>query len=521
MPGQSKYLIGCETGCRPCLQDPDVMQKSVGAVNTGRRWLRPSDVAESRDARGRFIFPLSAEVLRLPPLTTFQLAMCWRFNPGAGGFGSEFWALTICDCKAICPATGFCFVWVWDAQTCHWFIGYNWPPDTMACTGKYLGDAPEALTFRAGSLAQAALVSTGRSFHKLGYDSGCSSNVGVLCWGAAEDTGTDAPCTINDPYPAGQHFNDNWSVWERVYIHTLNVALLEHSTSPDPYHLAEVTAKNAALTWLRNHLDNLPTDGEITGLDQIDGADSNTHLDWWGRGWNDATAPIPVTLANMPAIETWPNCYLEFSGHAVTVEWVLAFAAIEASIVLRRLKTRELCPPGLGTSEELKNAWPLIKLRVRMNLACRAEFSGEGPYTLSRDWLDDGDLTLEIENREEEGIPRILPLQNGRSPDRIVYVDNSGRQFDQRPPLYVEWLGDLGPASTPAWADIFDHDYWQGLASQVLRYECCAAAKGFGNVVVPAELSDPDEELEDDQKRLYTGEVRIGVNYQLAGMCPP
>lgn len=518
-PGQA-VDVGCGSCCRAFdLLSDNFQTSTVGVSATGSRFLRPSPTFESRNAYGDYTWVASDVPVRLPLVSCHQLAMCWQMN--FGGVAAEFWDDSICSCKFFCPGDPGHGCWIPRfnrIQTCQWYIGYDSPPE-MYCTGIYLGDQPETIMFAAGSLGQAAFVSLGDWEHQWGMSmGGAVSNVLAMCRWKAPECEEDCELYAGSLFP-GEYVSPNHSIWNRVYVRQIAAEMYCDPESPDPDHARIAGLKNRALAWLADDASQ-GFDG-ICHLDQMDG--SLTAIDWWSREWSAAS------MASMPVVATWPNCRLRWSGLPVIADWVVASASIEASIVLYRRRTLASCQAtqsDLHKCRHLLNYRASIRLRVRMAMALRARFATDGPHQLIRDWLpEDADgrvVDLQIENRQNERVPRVLPVLpvNGRAADHIVYVDGDGYEFADLPPLDAVWWGEQGPLCEGGWPNLFPDEWYVAYNNWSIGGECCGVGKGFHDVRVASLESDPDADAGERQK-LYSGFVRIGVDHELGGLCPP
>lgn len=518
--GQADYRGACAVSCRPCIQDdPQTFEPNVGVSTSGHRWLRPNNLMESRDAYGRYPFIGSAEPVRLPyPWSWHQISMVWCMSWTAAMW-QEFWLEHICeaDLKTCltapeCPAPPYFL----KHATWWWMRGgqYRFPPNELICTGNYLGAEAQPVRFDVGSLGNAGFVSTGKS--NAGTGGACSPSFAALCSGKGLEPHGECDSHYQGSQFPADYFVENRSIWDRFYILNMAASLVADSNSPDQ-DPAAIAANKTALAWLCGHYADI-------GMDQVDHtAGDNANLDWSARGWNDSGSLYP-TIEDVPhVLASWPGCRLRYSGHAVIAELVPWNIAIRMSFVPLRVDDRAVCEGWIGDpllrSEKMNATYPLIKLQIEMLLGVRARFVEEGPHQHVRNWLPADDPTrvvdLAITNRTNERFPVVT------APDEIVYVDEIGREFDGRPPLTVRWLGCVEPLTRHEWADVFAHAYYAGLGETTARKLCCGLAKGMGNVTVHAEASHVDETTEAAADRLYTGSVRIGVNHQVGGYCPP
>lgn len=521
--------VGCEVGCKPCVQHPNNLQSDLGTSDRGTRWLRPPvrrpgsvrDL-EARHADGVRRPMRSGITYRLPnATTTWELAACWnpstdeeqydfseppQQEPEGAGEG-------ICSCRPQdCPECPHAPLYAegW-RHTCDVFDGMTWPPIGFQCTGRFLGDVPILVRMRGSRLGAGAFARTGEIGYTFDVRTGCTENVGVICWGAREES----PCSIEDePTDAFYNPRPGSSIFDYFRIHNIGVRFVQDPAAPADYRAA-IDIKNAAMEWLE--ADRALGFGGIAHFDQIDsarrrGLASNSSLDFWSRGWDGFQGrDSGVPWDELPAVAELPFCYLLNTRHLVHVEIVAVRASIELVLDLPRVRTVDplaLVPGSIG----FNNIYPVARMRISMDLGVRARFASSGTHYLTPSWERDPEpIPLAIHNPGEAHSPVAVP---GRLPrvapsglDQIVYVKN-GVAF--QPPIKAVAELHLGRLSDPVTEQIFDHDFWDDEDTGHLRVYCCTVARGIDGLVFPAMESDPDKE-EGNRKRIWEGGVTIGV----------
>ena len=544
----NQALMGCAVGCGPCKQQTRLeLLENAGVATKGRRWLRPDDVSESRDARGRYTWPKSGFAVRLPRGTTvFQLAMCFaqRFGDPAGWI--EWWDKNICDCRSgavgdspyeACSdfepgcRTDVPGNWV----TCNWFVGIGWPP-TLRCTGELLGADPEPIAFSPSGLGNAAIVRAPGIDDFIGFQKGCMVGLNVPCigeWAASQCPAAPPPYqgTINIEQPGA-------ALWGFMRIDEIAARYYDDAAEPFLDH-AVVAAKNVVLNWIDQNRSNMPprTTGAAQNLDQVDLEPQDVHL--WSRGWNDhgnegwigiGELPLPGRLSDGSSPVRFENCFCKYSGHRIIAEWVPWGIALRLHAIFLR-EDRNLhssvCDNNHNDTwwDRRRAVYPLIKIRLEVTMAIRAQFAEPGLHQLVRDHLPEDDpqrtIDLEIVTRGDQvdqwhqKYPIIVDANGSGDAalrpevDSIVYVDNQGRRFDGRPPKEFTWVAEMGPLRGP-WPDVYNHTYRTGQLCDT----CCGLATGLAGTQVLHEYSHPDlddESLGDSEdprrSRSHTGHI--------------
>ena len=495
---------GCEVGCFLCNVSDGALD-IVGVYSVGTRWVRPSVRLESRDAHGRRQ-PLISNVPRLMPrgLTHYELAPCFTQRHLVPG--EEHFNLSICDCPftfdpvdgwfpclGLPPATlvpgKMCACWA--------FLGYGWPPRSglfnVLCTGIFLGAEPVDLRFLSGRIGQAALVRTDE----------CTSNLGVLCWGHTENSDCDLD-------PGEEYYNDRRDVWN--FCHSrIRARFVEHPDAPDNFQ-AGIAARNVVMEFLENDTD-LGNAG-LMHFDQLNSArrseedqNRNSQLETWSRSWPTQGDPDPIPWDDLPVVMEFPNSKLVNTQFPVLAKYVIIGASVEMSMVLHRISEFDGLFPDRDGSEVENPTYPIIRIRIDVQMGMRVRFADGDPQFLDRTWRapDDPERTvlLTIDSGYNQPFARVLPANM----DQITYIDPEGRTL--APPPLIRWDGHLGFFSNPQTTDRFHHGMWTTPGNpQVLRNHCRAMAAGFDGLQIPALESHPDRD-EGQRKRIGTGHMTI------------
>lgn len=543
-------VVGCEVGCAPCPDDPQVLQRSIGVSSLGLRWARPGPTEtspgtllishESRHADG-IRRPLVSNVpVRLPKAQTFfELAPC-HDNVGREAFaldptGPEASDVsTICGCgPTICPPAeeDAVFLFVGLMNSCYVFAGVQWPPRFFICTGVIGGNygfGPIRFPMTPGSVGNASLARVGRVERAAQVDQakGCTSQMLNLCRGELEPGG---PCTT---YDDPGHYNTGLNsasrnAWSFCRIDEMEPVFLKDPAGPDTYQ-AEVDAKNAVLGYLTADRD-LGGSG-LMKFDQLDGSISNESLDFFDRGWpvvSEGQGPPPFDT--LPRVTTFPGSHLEGSGEPLLAEYVITEAFIQMSIVLHRIETYSFLSLPTQPEPEDQETIPLVRIRIKVLMGMRVSFSQAGPNVLSRPWADPPDtIPLTIENRVGPRFPRVLPV----NADRIVYVDDLGRTL--RPPPLIVWEGHSGFFSDPPARNRFSHWYMDQVGFSTIAHECCALNYGLSfpppeghpqdpptegdtGLIIPA-MESHAAELAGERRQIWDGHLTIRFPWE--GRCP-
>lgn len=490
-------LIGCDVGCWPC---DDLEGFRIGVDSYGRRWIRPSLAAESRDATGvRRAISSDTPVLLARGTTYFELAPCWRQT--THGDVLEHFEKAICACNDACPADPtVCEFLDGFLHTCFACTGVRWPPNAFICTSKYVGHVPLLLTMLTNAFGQAALARTSYRTALYEPNTWCTSNIGVLCWGHTESS----DCTVYPPNWPNYYDEPHHTVWDYAEITSFAARFGQDATLPDDYQAA-IDARNVVMEFIQADI-AAGFDSDMH-LDQIDSqrrdapweANWNATMDYWGRGWNPLAEGW--AFAALPAVMEFPGSKLVNTGHPVIAEYVIMGAGIEMSMVLHRRKTTPPCAGGPRSPEETHAIFPLIRMKVTVSMGMRVTFPDSEFRYLDRTWREASDpnrlLRLQIVNGYDQPFPRIIPANS----DQVTYIDDAGRQLD--PPPLIVWSGHLGFFSDPPTADRFHYDLFAGRAR-----ECTAVAAGLDGMLIPAIESHPDND-EGDRKRIWTGGLKL------------
>ena len=502
-------VIGCAVSCFSC---DDVTGVRPGVDAYGRRWVRPSLLAESRDATGERR-PISSDTPVLLPRgnTYFELAPCWQQvdDPeDRGGRVFEWFNRTICPCNDACPDEAGCDFLIGFLHTCFAYTGFRWAPEYIICTGQYVGHVPIMLTLATNALGQAAFARTAhRTIIFPSGDTWCTSNFGVQCWGHTESSNCIQPPNWPEYYNEPHH-----ALWDYAHITSFAARFGQDQTDPDDYRAA-IDAKNAVMEFIADDISE-GFDG-LLHLDQIEsvrrGASPATNwnllIDYWSRGWNPRPGDDPedwVPFADLPAVMEFPNSKLVNTGFPVIAEYVIMGAAIELSMVLHRIKSVPPCHPDPGTSEQNHALYPLVRMRVTVWMGMRVQFPDGAPRYLQQTWRDPpSQVRLSIVNGYDQPFPRIT--FNGQlhpaNSDQVVYIDDSDRRLD--PPPHIVWQGHRGFFSDPPTEDRFHHELFDGG-----ERECKSAAAGLEGMIIPAIESHADND-EGDRKRIWTGSLKF------------
>ncbi len=496
-------VVGCDVSCWPC---DDVNGLRIGADIYGQRWIRPSLGHESRDAHGKRVPILSDAPTRLPRgVTHFELATCW--SQSATGAVLEFFTTTICECTDQCTddLPDLCSFLEGFIHSCYLFEGFGWKPATFICTSLTVGHAPLLVRMSGGGLGRGA---SARATNDPAFNTICTSNMGVFCWG--HTVGSD--CSQPPNWPDYYNTNPNlaYSLWDYAHVTSFAPRFVVYSSLPADYKAA-AEAKNKVLEFVG---DDIAAGSEgIFHLDQIESArrfaspaaNWNALLDLWGRGWEGRLGDDPgewVDFAALPAVMEFPNSYLANSGHALIAEYVIASASIQMSMVLHRLKKTPPCAANPRPAEETSSIYPMVNMTISVHMAMRVRFRDDeaDPHYLQRTWLDPPDqVDLLILGGYDRLFPRISSSDGQTNLDRIVYKNAAGTTL--APPPLVTWKGHMGFFSDPPTEDRFHYT----LADKGVA-ECTAIAAGLEGMKIPAMESHPDR-LAGDRKRVWSGDV--------------
>lgn len=288
---------GCGVNCRACTADANTPGHH-GAWIYGRRWMRPSQWKDSRNAEGLFPFPYSGDVrasTRLYPRNggNYEIALCWR-QMGMGqngpvqenfqhGNGENY---SLCDCGTGSNECGLddpTGMWLTDPlATC--FVSYaGWPPGGpnifQECTGKYTKDEPLRVRFSSAGILNAGIINMGSDEDRGGAHR-CTTDYAAKCWGHRENDAYG--CGTADPN--AYYDSTGWPLFDYLQVFSFDASF--GGTHP------EDVMRNAFLSWLKD--DMAQGFSGHTHLDQLDSArrnsgasaNHNSGLGIFGRDWD-------------------------------------------------------------------------------------------------------------------------------------------------------------------------------------------------------------------------------------------
>ena len=469
---------GCDLGYRNCLQDSNHVG-SYRAREEGDRWIKPSLVLESRDARGMHHDLRSREPHPILGVVNYDVAPCHT------GFGGECFGVNLCGCDQNVMPCGF------DSPNCtgigepclglyadtFGYVGSQWLPGSRISCRETTQYETRLIRMEPESLMQAALMRL--DIRSLSRPTSCTSNRMALCIG----TNVDNPCSYSNPPDSGFYMGQHVNIYSFANIAYNNIGLRER-TGLSPAALIALNIKRMALAKAMS----FPSLSQIDSFAAAVGPSvaGNGFLAYWSRDWG-VGIPLDQRVA-LGTFATYPNCRLSGSGCPVVVDLYVTSARIEMSLVPHMTYNTDL------PLTEREKMFVFARFRLSVRIGAVARIVGE--CSVQRAWRGDtGPTVLAIANDEMgEVLPVVMPVGE----DAILFIDGSGTLFV--PPSHADWLGYRGHFGVDGISAV---TYVEN-ENNLLR--CCELAKELHGTEVRGWPYDIGSSVTD-----YDGHITIGL----------
>ena len=421
--GELREILGCDTGCIPCRDEPSLLMDMADSLH-GSRWLAPNDrVIGSRDARGLLHDLRSGEGHLVPTAIVYRRGTCWSND------GRECFDHNVCTCWGVnevssSPPVGSVLC---DDGTAvggelkglfadrFFYVGNRWPFRNAGQTvvggqGVYCRKFPDSLDRLSPDRDHLVAASAPALFgvpdpiflHTGGPDDeirrpACSTNYFVPC--TAFNQGGVCPGAFSnvqpgpDPQPPPVYYNDGGTSrrrFDRLRILKNTAQLRDDSPLFPLADKSQIAARNRILDLVAGSGFGVDgglcqpggTDPRCIDFQQLDyqlPALGNSAVGSYWRVWSARHLPIE-DRPEVPGV--FGVCELEQSGCLVDCTLRVDFILFQVQLYAHRLQDD-------ANINRPKFVDPHARARILVECSVEASFrNSDAPCVLSRPWRD-------------------------------------------------------------------------------------------------------------------------------------